>query len=557
MLVSDIDRGQLFQPAARSLTRLTMPISPMKAIPSSCRRRIAPQRASRLDLQAEWRYRIPMKCLHAALLVMGGFAGSPLVAANLPAITIEAQTDVAPVSRRLFGANLRPNMQDTPAVRAFLKETGISLFRYPDSLDQGYSWDWDAGGVMARKGRKMVSPLAKPDNALALAKDIGAQLYFTTAIHGTTPEDAARWVAEMKKRGAGGGYWCLGNEPYFKGAPDYLSREAYSDLVNRFAPAMKKADPQIKIGIAWGGPYIEEQADPGRDTFVLRATRQWVDFLDFHFYTGRWEEKEGINARRIMAGSLLIKDRMAKFREILQREAPQKASQIEIHFWEWNGPPWPRVGGIQTLATALFAADALGEMARCGVQAAIQYNLQEHACGLIPGWEQDDPTSWPTEPWNGRTVRPIAVALQLWAKDMGPMLVKSGVASPGSYPTKDWHTRVNYQGDVPLLAAHATRSRDRRGLQLLVINRNETDPTTVEIAIKGFTPKPQVEVLTLNGPSALSHNDVTNQQPVYHSFPNAPEPIVKINRSTWAGADARFNYSFPAHSVTVLRLEAP
>jgi alpha-L-arabinofuranosidase len=92
---------------------------------------------------------------------------------------------------------------------------------------------------------------------------------------------------------------------------------------------------------------------------------------------------------------------------------------------------------------------------------------------------------------------------------------------------------------------------------LLVINRDETAPTTVDIAIKGFTPKPQVQVLTLTGPAALSHNDVTNRQPVYHSFANAPEPTVKIIRSTWADAKARFNYSFPAHSVTVLRLEAP
>ena len=61
--------------------------------------------------------------------------------------------------------------------------------------------------------------------------------------------------------------------------------------VNKFAPAMKKADPQIRIGLAWGGPYIEDQTDPGRDSFVLRETQQWVDFIDFHLYTGRWEEK--------------------------------------------------------------------------------------------------------------------------------------------------------------------------------------------------------------------------------------------------------------------------
>jgi len=497
-----------------------------------------------------------MKPIRKALILAASMTGIQLIAAIQPEIFIEAQTDLAKVPRRLFGTNLRPNMQDTPAIRAFLKETGITLFRYPDSIDQGYTWDWEAGGVMVRKGRQMVSPLARPDNAIALAKALNAELFFTTAIHGTTPADAARWVAEMKKRGAGGSYWCLGNEPYFKGARDYLSREAYADLVNRFAPAMKQADPNIKIGIAWGGPYIEEQTDPGRDSFVLRATQRWVDFVDFHFYTGRWEEKDGINARRIMAGSLLVKDRMNQFRQIIQREAPEKAAQIEIHIWEWNGPPWPKVGGIQTLATAIFAADAIGEMARNGVHAAIQYNLQEHACGLIPGWEQDDPTTWPTEPWNGRTVRPIACALQLWTHQMGPIMVHARATNTGSYTTRDWHTRVNYQGEVPWLGVHATRSDDRRSLQLLAVNRHESESAMAQIHIAGFKPKPLVEVLTLTGPSALSHNDVTNRQPIYHSFPNAPEPIVKIHRSTFSGAKSDFQYPFPPHSVTVLRFEA-
>jgi hypothetical protein len=138
-----------------------------------------------------------------------------------------------------------------------------------------------------------------------------------------------------------------------------------------------------------------------------------------------------------MAGSLLVAEQVRKFREIFRREAADKADRIEIHYWEWNGPPWPKVGGIQTLATALFAADALGEMARCGVQAAIQYNLQEHACGLIPGWEQAEEGSWPTETWNGRTVRPLALAMQMWSRHMGPVLVESAVQGVGTYRTKD------------------------------------------------------------------------------------------------------------------------
>lgn len=332
-------------------------------------------------------------------------------------ISVDANKEIVNIPRRLFGVNLRPNMQTTPEIKNFIRQTGLTLFRYPDSIDRGYYWDWNKGGVMIRRDKERISPLSKIDNVVKFAQELGAELFFTTKIDNTSPQEASRWVAEMKKRGFGGSYWCLGNEPYFKGSPEYLTRKQYVELVNQLAPAMKKADPEIKIGIAWGGPYIEEQTDPGRDSYVLRHTSKWIDFIDFHFYTGRWEEKSGIEPRRIMAGSLLVKDRVNAFRNIIQREAPERADKIEIHIWEWNGPPWPEVGGIQSLATALFAADAIGEMAKAGVKCAIFYNLQEHACGLIPGWEQDLPDTWKTEPWNGRTIRPVAFAIQLWTKE--------------------------------------------------------------------------------------------------------------------------------------------
>jgi len=496
---------------------------------------------------------IAFTCLIAACAAAAFAQPAPSTVAR---VSVDAARDLAPVPRRLFGTNLRQNMEDGPRIRAFLGETGITLFRYPDSIDAGYTWDWDAGGVMTRAGKPQISPLAHFDRAADLAHEAAAELFFTLKIHDSSPQEAARWVAEAKRRGLAGAYWCFGNEPYFKGDKSYLSREAYADLVNAFAPAMKQADPAIHLGIAWGGPYIEEQADKGRDSFVLRATKQWVDFIDFHFYTGRWDKDHGIDPRRIMAGSLLVPEHTRNFRRIIAREAPEKADHIELQYWEWNGPPWPEVGGIQTLATALFAADAIGEMARCGVKAAIQYNLQEHACGLIPGFEQDRPDSWKTEPWNGKTVRPIAYAIQLWSRHMGPVLVDCTTTGTGTYRTTDWHKLVNYQGDVPLLSAHATRGENQKSLQLLVVNRDLDNPINAEVSLHEFAPADHAEVLTLTGPSALSQNDVTDRQPAYHSFPNVPDPVVKITSMQRPIPGPAFRHSFPPHSATAILMLA-
>ena len=84
---------------------------------------------------------------------------------NLPAIRINAGRDIAPVPRRLFGVNLRQDMQQDAPIRRFLTDTGITLFRYPDSIDNGYTWDWAARGVMSQNGKVLTSPLARFDTA--------------------------------------------------------------------------------------------------------------------------------------------------------------------------------------------------------------------------------------------------------------------------------------------------------------------------------------------------------------------------------------------------------
>jgi hypothetical protein len=176
---------------------------------------------------------------------------------------------------------------------------------------------------MTMDGKALISPLARFDTAIDVARSVKGELFFTVKIHDSSPEEAARWVAEAKKRGMGGSYWCFGNEPYFKGNKFYVTKETYVDLVNRFSPAMKAADPDIRLGIGWCGPFVEEETEKGRESFILRNTKQWVDFIDYHYYTGRWDKAKGIDAKRIMAGSLMIAQNTRKFREIIQREAPE------------------------------------------------------------------------------------------------------------------------------------------------------------------------------------------------------------------------------------------
>ncbi len=480
-------------------------------------------------------------------------------------VTVEAGKDIGPVPRTLFGTNLRPNMESKDAVLELLRDTGITVFRYPDARDGGYVWKWPEG-VMLRQGRPSISRLGRLDGAVEFARQVGADLTFTVRVQeGATAEEAAEVVRQVKARGITGAYWCLGNEPYFKSSEEtYIAPEDYVKLTRRFVPAMKAVDPTARVGIAWAGQYVNRQSDPGRDEKVLAGTADVIDFIDHHFYTGRPQGNEDPwDPMKIVAGGLKVKQDVDYFSEIFRRVAPAHAERIEIHSWEWSGPPWPRCGGMQRLATAVFGADALGEFARNGITLACQYNLQEHHCGLIPGYTKEWEGGYETSPWNGKTVRPLAYAIKLWSRYMGPVLVECSVAGASTYHTEDWHTYVNYQGDVPYLAAHATRSQDGKTLQLMVISRHPTDDLGATIRLRGFRPRAEVTVRPLNGPDLRAHNDYYKEGDwrSWRSVADVP-PItctLSEDRTRLAfiagAAEATAQYTFPAHSVTQLVFE--
>jgi len=496
------------------------------------------------------------------IAVVAAVLGLLRLAEGASVITVDAGRDIATVPRTLFGTNMRPEMEASERTAALLRDIGITVFRYPDAIDQGYRWDWGMGRMVLRgKGfPSWVKPeacaLADFRNYLAFARTVGVQTVAVVNVHDGTPEEAAAYVAKARELGAGITYWCLGNEPYLKSSPEsYIAPEDYVTLTQRFVRAMKAVDPAIKVGITWGGQWLNRTSDPGRDEKVLAGTASVIDFIDHHFYSGRFEKEQGVDPLRIVAGALRVKQDVEYFREIFRRVAPAQADRIEIQQWEWSGPPWPEIGGMQRLATAVYGADALGEFARQGITLACQYNFHEHACGLIPAGTD--------VPWNGKTVRPLAYAIKLWSRYMGPEMVDSSVAGVDSYTNNDWHTYVNYQGEVPYLATHATRSEDGKTLHLMVISRHPSQDYTTTINLRGFTPKPAVTVRTLTGPDFLAHNDYYKEGD-WRSWRTTEDNPPQTCTSTESQATLVFTpsadgvgtmYKVPAHSVVQLVFE--
>jgi len=473
-------------------------------------------------------------------------------------VAVDATKEIGRVPRELFGTGVRMNMEAGEAVVKLMKETGITVMRYPDAVDNGYRWKWPEG-VMTKAGRAGVSELSKLDGALAFAKKVGAKLVFTVRIHeydGATPEQAAELVRQLGKRGITGACFALGNEPYFKGNKNFFPREKYVAMVKRYVPAIKKADPTAKVGLSIGGMWIEKHSDKGRNSHIIKATADIVDFAEFHCYPGRRQRNtDAFDGLKVAAGAQQIELEIKDLKEVIRRNAPARAGKLEIHIWEWHGPHTP-LGDMHRLATALHGADALGVMARHGVKLACQYNMQEHWCGLVPGFRKAFPQDrWGSEKWNGVTVRPIAYSMRLWSKHMGPRLIDCRASGAGTYTSKDWHTFANFHGEVPYVAAWATLSEGGDTLGLMLINKHPTSDLDAKVRLTGFTPKPSATRRAITGPGYGAHNDDDSKPLPYRSKTPAPPIRVKLSESEFTKAGARFRIRLPKHSVTHLELK--
>jgi alpha-L-arabinofuranosidase len=87
----------------------------------------------------------------------------------------------------------------------------------------------------------------------------------------------------------------------------------------------------------------------------------------------------------------------------------------------------------------------------------------------------------------------------------------------------------------------------------MVINKRPDAAIAASISVKGFRPAAAAKVATLNGPDYLSHND---DGKTFVSVTPAPPVSVKIAETAADGVSEKWEYAFPAHSITVIDMAA-
>lgn len=277
-----------------------------------------------------------------------------------------------------------------------LKELGVQALRYPGGEKSDANL-WSVppfekpNPVLARTGpnewpsgdRKLVAEDGKTwktvpldfDAFMGICKAAGAEpvvvvcydsMYKPAEPGGTSPthlqllETAIAWVryANITKK-YGVKYWEIGNESYMKSYNGSATAEDYAKDLIEFSTAMKKVDPEIKIGA--NGP---NHTDDWWKT-VLQKSSAHIDFLAIHVYPcWKWMGYDFYREK----DPDLASDLKSVEKAIEQFAPPDAAKRLRFCVTEMNSADWfgfPEQKGwkhTSDLGHALVLFDTFGSL---------------------------------------------------------------------------------------------------------------------------------------------------------------------------------------------------
>ncbi len=294
-------------------------------------------------------------------------------------------------------------------------------------------WDVDysgyAPGFRIKDTKHHLSDFHGFTDVLFLHKFIqsfGAETMVTVNMGTGTVKMAVEWVKWVKQRQYFARepfnvrYWEMGNEMDGSWELGYtlpdgttMNAKEYVRRYKLFANAMKKADPQIKVGGSVASSmklkFIEE---------LIRDKDAPIDFISFHAYPSNNKDTDFV---KMVNEAVKVNDAVKRIKSWLAQYRPYKKDKIEIAVTEWNIKVKEDNTTID-LTNTLWSAVMLGEMAKAGVDIAIQWDLfsttDTGGHGLFnPKDKKMNPRS---QYW----------AMYLWSKFMGNTMVKNQINAP-------------------------------------------------------------------------------------------------------------------------------
>ncbi|HZR40616.1 MAG TPA: alpha-L-arabinofuranosidase C-terminal domain-containing protein [Ktedonobacteraceae bacterium] len=431
----------------------------------------------------------------------------------------------------------------------------LPLLRWPGgNFVSGYHWTDGIGPVEKRPRRMELAWHAEESNRFGTdefmhyCRVLGTEPYICVNMGTGTMDEARAWVEYCN--GTGNTYWAnlrrqhgheepyrvkywgLGNEMYGRWQIGMLSPEEYVKKAQEFAKVMKWTDPSIQL-VSCGQTGWTDW-----DRIVLEGLAPYVDYHSIHLYTGSDDYYSNVlaphQAERALHSSQTMID--------LVRYNQNISHPIYIAYDEWN--VWFRARSYEssleeryTLADALAVATYLNIFIRHSQTVKIA-NLAQLVNVIAPIFTNKE----------GLFLQTIYHPLRLYSEHMQEIALDVHVdcetyTFQAKKETSSWPHRVADMGPFKLLDVAATCDAAAKEVTLAVVNRDRKQAHSTTIQLADAATVANVVAYEVNA----TDPDMTN------SFEQPLAVTVRESHPDLTGQSLQ--YSFPAHSLTVLRLQ--
>ncbi len=432
------------------------------------------------------------------------------------------------------------------------------LLRWPGgNFVSGYHWVDGIGPVEQRPRRiEMAWHSEEPnrfgtDEFIEYCRLLGSEPYICVNMGTGTMDEAQAWVEYCN--GTGNTYWAnlrrhygheepyrvkywgLGNEMYGVWQIGALSAEDYAKKAIQFAKVMKWTDPGIQLVSCGSNGWSDW------DRVVLEELAPFVDYHSLHIYTGSDDYYRNVFMPHQVERALSICQGVidgVRYRQ--QIDHP-----IHVVYDEWN--VWFRARTAETgleerytLADALAIATYLNIFIRYCQTVQIA-NLAQMVNVIAPIFTNHE----------GLFLQSIYHPLKLYAEHTQEIALDVFVDAEthdlkeGKEDTESafWPYRVADLGPFKLLDVTATCDANKHELMIAVVNRDPSRPITTTIELADVVARSRVVAYEVNSDDV----NVSNSFEHPHS--------IDVRESHLEVGGNSFEYTFPAHSVTVLRMQ--
>jgi alpha-L-arabinofuranosidase len=431
-----------------------------------------------------------------------------------------------------------------------IKDLGITILRWPGgNFASNYTWYDGIGPKNLRPARldlawaDVESNRFGTDEFLKYTELVGAEPYICVNLGLGTIDDArfwveytnskqqTKWANERRKNGRDAPYnvkyWALGNEIDGPWQMGHKNADDYAKFALEAAKAMKATDPSIKLVASGSSNYSADWRVWNRT--VIQTLRNQIDYIALHTYINNrandFERYLGTAQQNI---DLYIESTANQIKEVMTGPNPRP---IFIAYDEWN--VWYRTGNAQKLEEVYNFEDAvaIGGFFNAFFRRADivkMANLAQLVNVIAPIMANKD----------GLFLQPIYFPIVEFGKQRNNTAVDSFVTSP-TYRLPDRAVEAGY------LDVSTTWNAASREIFVNVVNRSAAKDLRTTIVTQDRTPEPAVSVWEMN------HADLK----ATHTYGDDKKVRPVTRSANVTVTENSFSYTFPAHSLTVLRVK--